>query len=131
MRNAWCHLFHLAYYTVGVGFTSAATRSRLGFVGTGADACLAAIVQPILIAQLILRVEAIPIMQTILVLLASLVGSRQRRRGDCHDQCDGDEQKQQLSHRFFPFCSKGQCYPGERQTVPQSVFSYGDAELAR
>lgn len=95
MRNAWCHLFHFARYTVGAGFTSAATRFRLGFAGTGAGARLAAIVQPILIAQLILRVEAIPIVQTILVLLARLIGGRQR------------------------------------QTVPQSVFSYGDAELAR
>jgi len=72
----------------------AATRSRLGFAETGASARLAAIVQPILIAQLVLRVEAIPIVQTILVLLASLIGGRQRRCGDGHDQCDDDEQKQ-------------------------------------
>ena len=47
--------------------------------------------QAILLAQLILRVEAIPIVQTILVLLASLIGGRQRRSGDGHDQCYDDE----------------------------------------
>ncbi len=54
----------------------AATRSRLEYAGAGASARLVAIVQATLIAQLILRVEAIPIVQTILVLLASLIGGR-------------------------------------------------------
>jgi len=84
--------------------------------------------QVILLAQLILRVEAVLIMQTILVLLASLIGGRQRWSGDGHNQCNDDEQKQQLFHEFLPFCdSGGAMLSGERQTVPQSLFCIRDA----
>ena len=55
--------------------------------------------ETILLAQLILRLEAI------LVLLTSLIGACQRRCRDGHDQSDDDEQKRQLFHGFFPFCS--------------------------
>jgi hypothetical protein len=82
-------------------------RSMLRFAGTGASARQAAIAQMILVAQLILFVEAILIEQTILVSLARLIGACQRRRGDGHDQCDDNEQKQQLFHRFLPFCYSG------------------------
>jgi hypothetical protein len=50
--------------------------------------------QALLLTQLIPRVETILIVQTILVLLASLIGGCQRWRGDGHDQCYNDEQKQ-------------------------------------
>ena len=132
MRNAWRHLkFYFARYTVGARFTSAATRSKLEFAGTGAGARLAAIMQAILLAQLILRVEAILIMRTILVLLASLIGGCQRRCGDGHDQCDDDEQKQQLFHRFLPFCDGGGNVIGRAPDCAPSLFCYRDAEPAR
>ena len=103
-------------------FIPAVKRSKLGFAGASAGARLAAIVQPILIAQLILRIEAIPIVQTILVLLASQIGGRQRRSGYGHDQCYDDEQKQRLFHRFLPFCySEGDVIGQAPDCAPKSV----------
>ena len=116
---------------VRADFIPAVKRSKLGFAGASAGARLAAIVQAILIAQLILRVETILIVQTILVLLARLIGGRQRRSGDGHDQCYDDEQKQQLFHRFLPFCdSGGRCYRASARLCPQSLFCIRDAEPA-
>jgi hypothetical protein len=77
--------------------------------------------ETILLAQLILRLETPPILQTILVLLTSLIGGRQRRCRDGHDQCYDDEQKQQLFHGFLPFCCGGGMLSGERQMVSPSL----------
>ena len=64
---------------------------KLGVAGTRAGARLAAIMQAILLAQWVRRLETIPILQTILVLLTSLIGGRQRRCRDGHDQRYDDE----------------------------------------
>jgi hypothetical protein len=60
--DAWCHLFLFGptHRQSRIHFGSEAPK--LGIAGTGASARLAAIVQAIMIAQLILRVEVIPIL---------------------------------------------------------------------
>ncbi len=86
--------------------------------------------QAVLLAQLILRVEAILIVQTNLILLASLIGRRQRGSGNGHDERNDEEQKYQLFHRFIPFCDSGAVLSGERRIVPQTWFCLRDAKPA-
>ena len=124
-------LFYPARHIAGAGFTLKVKRPKLGVAGADASARLAAIMQAILLAQLIRRLETVPIVQTILVLLTGLIGGRQRRCRDGHDQRYDDEQKQQLFHGFLPFSYGEGTWSGGRQTVPSSLFYYKDVGPAR